>query len=311
MNAPTQPLDLKLLRAALDTSTLSHGLRRVGDRWTVQILMAAFLRVRRFDEFQARLGIPRPTLSDRLKALVAMQMLRQVPYGTRPVRHEYRLAPKGLAMYDAVLMIWDWESRFGDGAARLPGRLVHRSCGHAFRPKLSCGTCAEEVGIADLTMRLRPNPRLPPDATGSPRTPRVPLGPEPSLGLRLDRWALMIVTAVILGCRYFDQLGQVLGIGPSVLAGRLAAMVDEGLLRVVPDRDDARRRVYLLTPASRALFPYLTTFATWASEQLFDEAGSIAPIHRACGTPFVARATCSHCHARLDPREVIFEEGGG
>lgn len=309
MNAPAQTLDLTLLRAALDTSTLSHGLRRVGDRWTVQILMAAFLGVRRFDGFQARLGIPRPTLSERLKALVAMEMLRQVPYVARPVRHEYRLAPKGLAMYDAVLMIWDWERRFGDGAAGLPARLVHRTCGHAFRPKLACGACGEEVAIADLTMRLRPNPRLPPEPPGSVRTPRVPLGPEPSLGLRLDRWALLIVTAAILGCRHFDQFGQALGIGPSVLAGRLAAMVDEGLLRVVPDRDDARRRVYLLTPASRALFPYLTTFATWASEHLFDEVGSIAPVHRACGSPFVARATCSHCHTRLDPRDVTFEEG--
>lgn len=309
MNAQAAaPLDLELMRAALASSTLGHGLRQVGDRWTVQILMAAFLGIRRFDDFQARLGIPRPTLSERLKALVALGLMRQVPYGTRPVRQEYRLAPPGLAMYDAVLMVWDWEARFGDGAAALPVRLVHKPCGHAFRPRLACGSCGEEATMADLTMRLRPNPRLPPEATASTRTPRVPLGPAPSLGLRLDRWALMIVTAVTLGCRHFDQLAQVLGIGPSVLAQRLGAMVDQGLLKVTPDRDDLRRRVYLLTPASRALFPYLTTFATWASEQLFHEPSSIAPIHRACGAPFVARAVCSHCHARLHPHDVRFEE---
>jgi DNA-binding HxlR family transcriptional regulator len=307
MNAPAQALDLDLMRRALDTSTLSHGLKRVGDRWTVQILMAAFLGIRRFDGFQTRLGIARPTLSDRLKALVAMEMLRAVPYSERPLRHEYRLAAKGLAMYDPVLMIWDWERRFGDGTPDLPGRLIHRTCGQAFRPTLSCGACGEEVAMADLTMRLRPNPRLAPEAAGTTRTPRVPLGSAPSLGLRLDRWALMIVTAVTLGCRHFDQLSHVLGIGPSVLSGRLAAMVDEGLLRVVPDRDDARRRVYLLTPSSRGLFGYLTTFATWASESLLDQPTSIAPIHRACGQPFVARATCSHCHARLHPHDVTFE----
>lgn len=308
MNAQAVPFDLELMRAALASSTLGHGLRQVGDRWTVQILMAAFLGIRRFDDFQARLGIPRPTLSERLKALVALGLMRQVPYGTRPVRQEYRLGPKGLAMYDAVLMVWDWEARFGEGQAALPLRLVHKTCGHAFRPRLACGACGEEATMADLTMRLRPNPRLPPEATSSIRTPRVPLGPAPSLGLRLDRWALMIVTAVTLGCRHFDQLAQVLGIGPSVLAQRLGAMVDQGLLKVTPDRDDLRRRVYLLTPASRALFAYLTTFATWASEQLFDEPTSIAPIHRACGAPFVARAVCSHCHARLHPHDVRFEE---
>jgi DNA-binding HxlR family transcriptional regulator len=308
MAAPTPDLDL--MRDALGSSTLSHGLRRVGDRWTVQILMGAFMGIRRFDDFQTRLAIPRHTLSQRLKALVAMDMLRLHPYQTRPARNEYRLAPRGLAIYDSVLMVWDWEHRFGERQIALPARLIHKSCGHAFLPKLSCDACGEEVTMADLSFRLRPNPRLPAEAEIGARTPRVPLdGASLSLGLRLDRWALMIVTAVTLGCRHFDQLSHVLGIGPSVLSHRLGALVEAGLLKVTPDRDDQRRRIYLLTPASRALFGYLTTFAAWASESLFNEPSSIAPLHRACGKPFVARAACSHCHARLYPGDVRFEMG--
>ena len=65
--------DLDLLRDALSTSTLSHGLKLIGDRWTVQILMGAFTGITRFDDFHTRLGIPRRTLSDRLKALVQQQ----------------------------------------------------------------------------------------------------------------------------------------------------------------------------------------------------------------------------------------------
>lgn len=301
-------IELELMRAALETSTLSHALRRVGDRWSVTILMAAFQGVRRFDGFQSRLGIPRHTLSERLKALVALNLLRMVPYQERPLRHEYRLAPKGLAMYDAVLMVWDWEHRFGDGQASLPRRLIHKTCGHAFLPKLSCGSCNEEVTVADLTIRLRPNRRLPAETLAEGRTARVSVGGGTSLGLRLDRWALMIVTAVTLGCRHFDQLSQALDIGPSVLSHRLGAMVEAGFLKVTPDRDDQRRRVYLLTPASRALFGYLTTFTTWASESLLNEPTSIAPMHRACGSPFVARAACSHCHQRLFPWDVAFED---
>lgn len=293
--APALELDLDLMRAALASSTLSHGLRQVGDRWTVQILMGAFMGVRRFDDFRARLGIPRHTLSQRLKALVALEMLRPHPYQTRPLRHDYRLTPRGLAMYDAVLMVWNWEHRYGEGAVPLPRRLIHQTCGHAFLPTLACDACGEEVTMADLSFRLRPTPRVPLD------------GAALSLGLRLDRWALMIVTAVTLGCRHFDQLSHVLGIGPSTLTHRLGALVEAGLLKVTPDRDDLRRRVYLLTPASRALFGYLTTFATWASESLLDQPSSIAPIHRACGKPFVARAACSHCHARLYPHDVRFE----
>jgi DNA-binding HxlR family transcriptional regulator len=308
MNATAPSLDLDLMRRALETSTLSHGLRRVGDRWSVQILMAAFMGVRRFDGFQAGLGIPRRTLSERLKGLVAMDLMRMHPYQDRPLRHDYRLAPRGLAMYDAVLMVWDWEHRFGERQLALPRRLIHKTCGHAFLPKLACDHCLEEVTMADLVFRLRPNTRLPAQALAETRTPRVPLDtPGVSLGLRLDRWALMIVTAVTLGCRHFDQLSQVLGIGPSVLSQRLGALVEAGLLKVTPDRDDQRRQVYLLTPASRALFGYLTTFATWASESLLAEPTSIAPLHRSCGAPFVARAACSHCHGRLYPHDVRFE----
>ena len=312
MNAPAPRLDLDLMRAALASSTLSHGLRLVGDRWTVQVLLGAFIGIRRFDDFRTLLGIPRHTLSQRLKALVQMDMLRPRLYQTRPARHEYRLAPKGLAMYDAVLMVWDWEHRFGEGQSGLPRRLVHKTCGHAFLPQLVCDACGEQVTMHDLEIRLRPNPDLPEEATQPLRSPRVSVaGGAASLGLRLDRWALMIVSAVTLGCRHFDELTHVLGIGPSVLAGRLSAMVEEGLLVARTDRVDARRRVYGLTPASRALVGYITCFSTWASEHAFREASSIAPIHKACGKPFVARAACSYCHGRLLPSEVRFENEPG
>ena len=68
----------------------------IGDRWTLLILRDCFLRVRRFEDFQARLGITRPILADRLKKLVAKFVLAKVPYQEGPLRYEYRLTPKGL-----------------------------------------------------------------------------------------------------------------------------------------------------------------------------------------------------------------------
>ncbi|MEY3521419.1 MAG: hypothetical protein RLZZ177_2134, partial [Pseudomonadota bacterium] len=46
----THTPDLKLTQAALASSTLSHGLKVFGDRWTVQVMLSAFLGIRRFDE---------------------------------------------------------------------------------------------------------------------------------------------------------------------------------------------------------------------------------------------------------------------
>ncbi|MGO9816578.1 MAG: winged helix-turn-helix transcriptional regulator [Acidocella sp.] len=39
----------------------------IGDRWSLLILRDCFLRIRRFDDFQGRLGITRHVLADRLK----------------------------------------------------------------------------------------------------------------------------------------------------------------------------------------------------------------------------------------------------
>lgn len=45
------------------------------DSWSFLIIREAFFGVRRFDIFQARLAIPRQTLSTRLTALVANEIL--------------------------------------------------------------------------------------------------------------------------------------------------------------------------------------------------------------------------------------------
>lgn len=302
-------LDRDLTRDALSTSTLSHGLKVFGDRWTAQIVLGAFMGVRRFDDWQMHLRIPRHTLADRLKALVHMDVLRPRLYQERPERYAYHLTTKGLALYDAVLMVWDWEHRFGDRDVALPSRLIHKTCGHAFYPELSCSACGDAVTMTDLRFHLVPNPKLPHDTASPLRTPRLSSNSAPgmALGLRVDRWSLLIISAVVLGCHHFDQLSYVLRIGPSVLTKRLASMVEAGLLLNQPDRHDARRRVYRLTPASRGLFGYIVCLSTWASAHHFHEPSSIRPTHAGCGKGFVPRVSCGHCHQPLLPWEVGFE----
>lgn len=296
--------DLDLVRDALATSTLSHGLKVLGDRWTAQVLLGAFLGLRHFDEWCVRLAIPRPTLSDRLKTLVRLGVLKPRLYQERPQRHAYHLTQKGMALYDTALMIWDWERRWGDRKDELPARLHHRSCGHTFEPVLACKACSGPAGMDNLLLTLRPNPRLPADAIAGLRTPRVPSGGGMSLGLRVDRWSLLIVSAVILGCHYFDQLSRVLGIVPSVLTRRLAGMVSCGLLQAQKDREDARRRIYRLTPRSRDLLGYIVCLTGWSSFDHLHEESSIHTRHTSCGHRFIPRVVCDQCQATLNPWDV-------
>ena len=80
----------------------------IGDRWTLLILRDCFLRVRRFEEFQARLGITRHVLANRLRKLVRAGVLRKVAYQARPQRYEYRLTDKGLDLHPVMLAIVHW-----------------------------------------------------------------------------------------------------------------------------------------------------------------------------------------------------------
>lgn len=304
--APGFTPDLDSTRDAIASSTLSHGLMVLGDRWTTAVLMGAFTGVRRFEDWQVQLGIPRSTLTDRLKKLVALGLLRQTAYQQRPQRFAYRLTQEGLKLYDHVLMIWVWEKRWGSRKGALPAKLTHRPCGHHFVPVLSCSACGEKAGMNDLQLSFKVNQTLLEAARNAPRSSRVAAydGTDMGLGLRVDRWSLLIVNAVILGCHHFDQLCHVLGISSSVLARRLIAMEQCGLLRCKADRNDSRRTVYLLTQASRDLFGYLVCFSHWAGVHHLHQSGSIRPRHKACGHAFVPQVQCSDCAAPLQPWEV-------
>ena len=313
MTNPPLDLDLELVRDALSTSTLSHGLKIIGDHRTAEVVLGAFMGKRRFDDWLASVKIPRPTLAERIKSLVQMDVLRPRMYQERPERYAYHLTSKGMALYDSVLMIWDWELKYGEQQKALPGRLIHKGCGHAFHPELICSACGERASMHDLTFALEPNARLPHDSGDAIRTPRLRAASESqfALGLRVDRWSLLIISAVVLGCQYFDQLSYVLRIGPGVLSKRLASMTESNLLTCETDGDDARRKRYRLTAASRGLFGYIVCLATWAGTHHFREPSSIRPTHKSCGQPFIPRVACSHCHQPLKPWEVAFEAPQG
>jgi DNA-binding HxlR family transcriptional regulator len=133
--------------------SLSRTLAVIGDRWTLLILRDAFLRVRRFEDFETSLKIARRVLSERLALLVDEGILRKVPYQDRPRRYEYRLTEKGLDLYPAILHLVHWGDKHAPTKAGPPVLHRHRSCGHDFRAVLTCSECGEPVGARDVEAR--------------------------------------------------------------------------------------------------------------------------------------------------------------
>jgi DNA-binding HxlR family transcriptional regulator len=138
----------------LDCS-IARTLAVIGDRWTLLILRDAFLGARRFDAFQASLGISRHRLADRLGRLVRHGVLRRERYQAHPPRFEYRLTDEGIDLYGVVVSI------AGGGDRHLAGRRgpaierVHRGCGHAATLRLTCEHCGEPVTARDMRARPR------------------------------------------------------------------------------------------------------------------------------------------------------------
>lgn len=128
----------------------------IGDRWTLMILRDVFLGVRRFEDFQARLGISRTITAERLKALVDEGVLRKVPYQDRPVRHEYRLTDKGLDLYPVIMAIVNFGDRHYAGEAGPPLLHQHKACGCDFEPVMTCSECHAPVGARDVETRAGP-----------------------------------------------------------------------------------------------------------------------------------------------------------
>ena len=91
--------------------SVARALEAIGDRWTMLVIRDAFVGVRRFDEFQQRLGIARNVLTDRLSRLVEDGILERHRYQERPPRFEYRLTDKGVDLFPVLVSLMKWGDR--------------------------------------------------------------------------------------------------------------------------------------------------------------------------------------------------------
>jgi DNA-binding HxlR family transcriptional regulator len=117
----------------------------IGDRWSLLILRECFLRTRRFEAFQASLGITRHLLAARLKKLVRYGVLRRIPYQQSPKRYEYILTQKGLDLYPVMMSIVHWGNIHMVDARGRPMLHEHKSCGKLFDPVMVCSECGEPL----------------------------------------------------------------------------------------------------------------------------------------------------------------------
>lgn len=137
-----------------NVDSVERALAQVGDAWTFLILREAYFGVRRFDGFQRRLTAAPTVLTERLKRLVANDLMARVAYSERPPRFEYRLTEKGRDLYPVIVLLMRWGDRWLDEGAGPPLELIHLTCGEVTRPTLDCDRCGRPIEARGIDWRL-------------------------------------------------------------------------------------------------------------------------------------------------------------
>ena len=138
--------------------SVAQCLEVVGEWWSMLIIRDVFLGVRRFDQFQERLGISRNILDQRLTRLVEAGVLEKSRYSDRPPRYEYRLSQKGRDLWPVLTAMRQWGDTYAapDGP---PLEIIHKDCGQVSRAVMTCSACGEEVGPRNVRVVAGPGDR--------------------------------------------------------------------------------------------------------------------------------------------------------
>jgi DNA-binding HxlR family transcriptional regulator len=135
---------------------VARTLEVMGEWWSMLIIRDAFHGVRRFEAFQARLGIARNMLTRRLAALIDAGILEKRPYSAHPPRFEYRLTAKGRDLFPVLITLMNWGNRWAAPRKGPVVRLVHRTTGDEVAPILADAASGKALGPHDVTLAEGP-----------------------------------------------------------------------------------------------------------------------------------------------------------
>ncbi len=131
------------------------------------------------------------------------------------------------------------------------------------------------------------------------------------LSLLGDRWTLVLLRQSFAGIRRFEDFQSTLGISRSRLADRLDRLVDAGILRREPYKDNRTRLEYRLTQKGHDLYPVLMALRDWGDAHMADGGPPVHYLHDGCGGEAHVRLQCDQCAQPLTARDVRPAPGPG
>jgi DNA-binding HxlR family transcriptional regulator len=258
--------------------SVARTLDIVSDAWAFLIIREAFFGTQTFEAFRSALGIPRATLTDRLRKLTQLAIFRQVAPGSSQ-RKEYRLTKMGFDLYPSFIALMQFGDRWLFNDKPRPLTLIHAACGHDSHPIVTCSHCGEGVGARDAKYRARP-PKF-----GFARTLEI-------IG---DKWSFMVVREGFFGNRRYDKILTELAIAPNILTDRLNRLVASGVFYRRQYQSSPDRYEYLLTDMGLDLYGPFIAMLRWGDRWLSKGKPPLILTHLKCGHDFQPSVKCDQC----------------
>jgi DNA-binding HxlR family transcriptional regulator len=124
-----------------------------------------------------------------------------------------------------------------------------------------------------------------------------------------ERWTLLILRDLFFGVRRFSDLQRHLDIPRAVLAARLAALVEHGVVERRPY--GAGRDELVLTAGGEELWPAVHALMQWGERHSAPGGPRRLFSHLPCGTDLSPAGHCPACGAVPPPAEIEMRAGPG
>jgi DNA-binding HxlR family transcriptional regulator len=141
---------------AEDGCPIARALDVLGDWWSLLIIREAFLGVRRFGEFQQKLGLAKNILTVRLRALLDHGILATAPAADGSAYQEYVLTAKGRGAFPVLVALRQWSEQFDERPGEIATILVDREKGKPVRKLELYSRDGRLLGFGDTAVRPRP-----------------------------------------------------------------------------------------------------------------------------------------------------------
>ncbi|MCK1384834.1 helix-turn-helix domain-containing protein [Bradyrhizobium sp. 21] len=142
-----------------DACPIARSLDAIGDGWSLLIIREALFGLRRFGEFQNKLGMAKNILSARLRALVDHGILATAPASDGSAYQEYVLTPKGHGAFPILVALRQWSEEFDDRPSEIATILVDKDKGRPVRKLELRAQDGRLLSQPDTLVKPRPAPR--------------------------------------------------------------------------------------------------------------------------------------------------------